>query len=78
MDLENEAHPDCFCPECEGDPEAELGAALEMSEDETPTTSDEDFIVSDFWKKFPRKMQKKMKWNSFKNLLQISKKRSSC
>ena len=47
MDLENEAHPDCFCPECEGDPEAELGAALEMSEDETPTTSDEDFIVSD-------------------------------
>ena len=72
MDLENEVKQ-CFCPECEGDPEAVMDletpkvaftchcglcendpeAAEEeivsetVSEDETPTTSDEDFIVSD-------------------------------
>ena len=38
----------CHCAMCENDPEAELEAASEtVSEDETPTTSDEDFIVSD-------------------------------
>ena len=34
--------PECYCPTCSSDPEA-----AEISEDETPTTSDEEFIVSD-------------------------------
>ena len=41
MDLEKpEVEYNCHCAMCENDPEA-------ASEDETPTTSDEDFIVSD-------------------------------
>ena len=45
MDLEKpEVEYTCHCAMCENDPEAESEA---MSEDETPTTSDEDFIVSD-------------------------------
>ena len=53
MDLEKpEVEYNCHCAMCENDPEAELEAELEaasetVSEDETPTTSDEDFIVSD-------------------------------
>ena len=45
MDLEkNEVEYNCHCAMCSSDPEA---ASETMSEDETPTTSDEDFIVSD-------------------------------
>ena len=41
MDLEKpEVEYNCHCAMCPSDPEA-------ASEDETPTTSDEDFIVSD-------------------------------
>ena len=41
MDLEKpEVEYNCYCAMCSNDPEA-------ASEDETPTTSDEDFIVSD-------------------------------
>ena len=52
MDPEKKEYT-CYCPTCSSDPEA---AAMEtegetedetMSEDETPTTSDEEFIVSD-------------------------------
>ena len=67
MDLENEVKQ-CFCPECEGDPEAVMdletpevaftchcglcendpeAAEEEETASESPTTSDEDFIVSD-------------------------------
>ena len=34
--------PECYCPTCSSDPEAS-----EISEDESPTTSDDEFIVSD-------------------------------
>ena len=53
MDLEKpEVEYTCHCAMCENDPEAELEAASETvsedeSEAESPTTSDEDFIVSD-------------------------------
>ena len=38
----NPETPECYCPTCRSDPEA-----AEISEDESPTTSDEEFIVSD-------------------------------
>ena len=45
MDLEKpEVEYNCYCAMCTNDPEA---ASEDEGEDETPTTSDEDFIVSD-------------------------------
>ena len=45
MDLEKpEVEYNCYCAMCSNNPEA---ASEDEGEDETPTTSDEDFIVSD-------------------------------
>ena len=45
MDLEKpEVEYNCYCAMCSNDPEA---ASEDEGEDETPTTSNEDFIVSD-------------------------------
>ena len=45
MDLEKpEVEYNCYCAMCSNDPEA---ASEDESEAESPTTSDEDFIVSD-------------------------------